>query len=76
MKSLLKISVILSAFGLLYQCHKDEKPLYISIPDNNFINELIKQGIDIDGDSKISASEAARVRSINVSYTESVGQKI
>ncbi len=38
----------------------------ISIPDNTFLNALIEQGVDADGDGFISYSEAGSVTSIDV----------
>jgi Leucine-rich repeat (LRR) protein len=49
---------------LFYQCKKE--PVSIDIQDNNFLNSLIEQGIDVDGDRKISPDEAAAVISLNV----------
>ena len=65
MKTILKMSLILSAVVLFWQCEKDSP--HVNIPNINFLNALIRLGIDTDGDGKISPSEAAVIRSLDVS---------
>ena len=52
---------------LSIQCEKDEPIPEVTIPDNNFLNALIEQGIDTNGDKIISPAEAAVVTFLSVS---------
>ena len=66
MRKKMKIFNFLLVVVLLNQCKKDEVTV-VQISDNNFLTLLIKQGVDKDGDGKISYSEAAAIKSIKVS---------
>ena len=50
---------------LFVQCEKEPEP--VNIPDDAFLNALIEEGVDTDGDGQISHSEAEAVRSLDVS---------
>ena len=74
MKAAFKIlSLLCTLFFLFTRCEKEPEPEPqppVEIPDANFLNALIENGIDTDGDGMISSSEAARVNSLDVSYRE------
>ena len=53
---------------LVIQCEKEPEtnpPIYI--PDQSFLDALIKQGVDTNGDSLISETEAEAITQLNVS---------
>jgi len=52
--------------ALLSQCEKDEPTPVVNIPDNNFQNALIEEGVDTNGDGLISSEEAEAVSLLNV----------
>ena len=49
--------IVLGAVLFLLGC-EDENEQYVIIDDDNLLNALINQGIDADGDGKISYEEA------------------
>ena len=53
---------------LLGNCEKEVGQKTIKIPDNNFLTALIEQGVDKNGDGKISSSEAKVINYLEVSY--------
>ncbi len=63
--------VLLLALAVLFtQCKKEPEPdpePEVSIPDNNFLNALIEQGIDTNEDGLISNAEAEAITSLSVS---------
>lgn len=50
--------------GLLFGCEKSEPESMVSIPDQAFLGALIAQGVDSNGDGKVSRSEAEVTRSL------------
>ena len=44
-------------------CEKDE---WVKIPDNNFLDKLIEEGVDENGDGRISTTEAESITALNV----------
>ncbi len=46
-----------------------EEDCIVEIPDTNFKNTLISKGIDVDGDSEISCTEAETVTTLDVSIS-------
>jgi Leucine-rich repeat (LRR) protein len=65
MKTIIKVLLMISVVAIFSQCEKDDDP-FVTIPDNNFLNTLIKLGIDKDGDGIISKVEASEVTFLNV----------
>jgi hypothetical protein len=63
MKTIIKPFLFILTMVLLSQCEKDNPIPQVTIPDDKFLNALIKLGIDTDGDGKISSAEAEGVRS-------------
>ena len=74
MKAIPNVLILTLAFMLtmilISQCQKDEPNPIVTISDDNFLSALIELGIDTDGDSQISNSEAATIRSLDVSECE------
>ncbi len=66
MKTVTLFTIITFLTTLCFQCRKD--PDTIKISDDHFLISLIDQGIDRDGDRKISPGEAAAVTFLDVSY--------
>jgi Leucine-rich repeat (LRR) protein len=66
MKRIVKGLLITLVMVLLYQCKKDPEPKF-TIKDNNFLNALISQGADANGDDKISLDEAEVITYLDVS---------
>jgi hypothetical protein len=64
MNTLIKVLLIASIVLILSQCKKD--PESINIKDDNFLNALIEQGVDKNGDGIISPEEAAQVHFLYV----------
>ena len=62
MKQLLSI-LALVCFGLPQVCAQNSP---VNIPDDNFLQALIQMGVDINGDEKISHSEAEAVTTLNL----------
>ena len=60
------VSLFMSIMVLLCQCSKPTD-IKVVIYDNRFLNALIKQGVDTDGDSTISTAEAKAVKSLDIS---------
>jgi len=52
---------------LLNQCKKEIPELEVEIPDNNFLEALIRLGVDANKDGKISQTEAEAITSLDVS---------
>jgi hypothetical protein len=68
MKIIVKVLLIVLIAAVLSQCKKEpESGSIVTIPDNNFLNALIGQGVDKNSDGIISSDEAAQVHSLNVS---------
>ncbi|GAH53667.1 unnamed protein product, partial [marine sediment metagenome] len=66
MKTKIKVWLFILAVGLLSQCKKE--PLAkVTIPDDNFLNALIEQGVDSNGDGIITPFEAYKVTFLDVS---------
>jgi len=61
MKPILKVLLFLFVVVLLDQCERDEPNPKVNIPDENFLNALIEQGVDINGDSIINHTEAEAI---------------
>lgn len=57
MKLCLKLFSLLIAIHLISACEKDD-PNVVKFRDDDFLKELIKQGVDKNGDGKISPNEA------------------
>jgi hypothetical protein len=64
MKTIIKVLLISLIVIVLSQCKKEH---YVNIPDNDFLNALIKQGVDKNDDDIISPSEAAEITYLDVS---------
>jgi len=66
MKPFLKVPVFIFSLALLcIQCEKEHDPNDpIDIPDQHFFNALIEDGVDINGDGRISYGEAEMVTTI------------
>jgi hypothetical protein len=60
MKTIIKVLLLSLVVAVLSQCKKEPDP-FVTIPDNNFLDALIKKGVDKDGDGIISKVEAAEV---------------
>ena len=54
----------LALIVLFTHCEKDPEP--VNFPDDAFLNALIEEGVDKNGDGKISHAEAEVVRSLDV----------
>ena len=68
MKTTFKILLLPLVLALLFiRCGKEEPETKVEISDVNFLNALIENGVDIDGDGQISIGEADRVSSLDVS---------
>ena len=52
------------ALALMSQCEKNNKGQFVDIPDTAFLNALIDAGVDANGDSLISYTEAELVTSL------------
>ena len=69
MNTLPKLLLLIILIAVLsIQCEKDDPNPEVIIPDNNFLNALIEQGIDTNGDNIISPAEAAVVTFLSVSH--------
>jgi hypothetical protein len=66
MKTKVKVILITLMVALLSQCKKE--PESVNIKDINFLNALLSQGIDKNGDGNISTDEAAQVHFLDVGY--------
>ena len=66
MKAKISVLLITLIVVLFFQCKKE--PTIVSIPDDNFLNALIKLGVDKDGDGIINFDEAAEVHFLNVTF--------
>ncbi|MFC2099126.1 hypothetical protein ACFLTA_05435 [Bacteroidota bacterium] len=65
MKSIICLLVFCTL--ILAGCKKEDlKPDIVNIPDNNFLNLLIDMGVDTDGDSLISSTEAEVVTTLEM----------
>ncbi len=58
----------LALIVLFTQCEKEHNP--VNIPDDAFLNALIEQGIDTNGDGFISINEAEAITILDVSYKD------
>jgi Leucine-rich repeat (LRR) protein len=65
MKQKIKILLFIMAAGFFSQC---EKYSSVKIIDENFLEALIEQGVDTDGDGTISFKEAANAKTLNIYY--------
>ena len=65
MKVILNTLLFLMTVVILSQCEKGN--LQVTIPNNNFLNALIKLGVDTNGDGIISPAEVEVITSLNVS---------
>jgi hypothetical protein len=59
--------IVISA-SFCCNCEREDDNEIPEIPDDNFWIMMIMQGVDSDGDRKISMDEAAAVDSLNLSY--------
>ena len=59
-----RISLLFLLSLLTFQCDESSHEILVDIPDSSFLNELIKTGVDANGDGRISYSEAEATRSI------------
>ena len=67
MKVFLRVFVVIISLALLFtQCDKDDPINSVDIPDDAFLNALIEEGVDTNGDSLISSAEAAEVTSLEI----------
>ena len=80
MKPIIKVLLFMLAVVLVIQCEKDElKPApyfnypYFEIIDTAFLYALINEGVDTNGDSLISYSEAEAVDTLNCGKWQVVG---
>ena len=59
MKAFLRVFVVIFSLALLFtQCDKDDPINSVDIPDDAFLNALIEEGVDANGDGEISPAEA------------------
>jgi len=66
MKAVLKLLLLPLALIVLFtRCEKEPDP--VNIPDDAFLNALIKEGVDTNGDGLISSAEAEVVLTLDVS---------
>jgi hypothetical protein len=73
MKTTFKILLLLALLLSFTRCEKEPEPepeSTLEIPDVNFLNALIAEGVDLDGNGKISSGEASRVHYLDVSSCE------
>ena len=54
-------------FLLITGCDKNDPPVMVEIPDEAFLNALIEQGVDANGDGEICQCEAEEIISLDVS---------
>jgi len=66
MKPRLRLFVILFVVTLLIRCKKDDSNTLVGIRDRSFLDVLILNGYDTDGDGNISLAEARAVLSLNI----------
>ena len=66
MKPTIKVLPFILAMILLSQCEKDEPGDQVKIRDQNFLSALIQRGVDTNGDSIISYTEAETITFLNV----------
>jgi hypothetical protein len=57
------ITICTGLLMLFSGCEKDE---WIKIPDDNFLDKLIEEGVDENGDGRISTTEAKSITALNV----------
>ena len=67
MNRMIKPLLSVLAVFLLCQCKKDEPKPDFTITDNNFLEALIENGLDTNGDGIISTTEAEKRKYLNVS---------
>ena len=66
MKAVSKILLLQLVLMVLFtQCEKEHNP--VNIPDNAFLNALIEEGVDNNGDGLISFEEAEVITYLDVS---------
>ena len=69
MKLIIKLLLFILTVVLLSQC--EEEPISkLNIPDENFLAALIEEGVDNNGDGKISTTEAEVITYLDVSGTQ------
>ena len=68
MKFITRILLFILTLFLLVQCEKDEPDVQVKIPDNNFLDALINQGVDANADGVITKREAEAITYMDVSY--------
>jgi hypothetical protein len=64
MEKIVKGLLIVLVVVVMYQCEKDNE---YKITDDKFLNALIEQGFDTNGDGKISPNEAEVITYLDVS---------
>ncbi|NQU88671.1 MAG: hypothetical protein HQ541_23255, partial [Mariniphaga sp.] len=69
MKDILKYTLLVLIVALFFQCKKEDFQPVVEIPDDNFLNALIEQGVDKNGDGIISPEEAEAVTYLDISGT-------
>ena len=72
MKQFFKVFVVVISLAVLFvQCEKDPDPNDpVDIPYQEFVNALIEQGVDINGDGLISYAEAEEVIELDIDAKE------
>ena len=66
MKPIFKVLLLLLTLSLICQCERDESNPSVNIPDKNFLNALIKLGVDTDRDREINKKEAQEITYLDV----------
>lgn len=61
-----KLLLLVVMVVLLCNCEKEDSS--IEFTNDSFLNLLIRKGIDLNKDGKVSVSEAEAVRKLDISY--------